>query len=187
MDRARAMLSEAEGKKARQRARARLQAGHALRKQGRIAEAFRDIGERRDERIAAGESVAQQNRKLDKRFGAALKSFGSDVASEIAGTYGADRYGSGRREMTDEQRDALAGRLERRAEMKKGAQEEAGNQRLIRIKGKGPLADKQRAAAMRAKEYNRQINRQLGRASRRYGAEDVSAIAQELGIGRFSS
>ena len=71
--------------------------------------------------------------------------------------------------------------------MKKGAQEEAGNQRLIRIKGKGPLADKQRAAAMRAKEYNRQINRQLGRASRRYGAEDVSAIAQELGIGRFSS
>ena len=186
MDRARGMLAEAEGRKARQRARMRLQDGHSMRKQGRIAEVFRDAGERRDTRLQAGKEVGKQNDKLDRRFGAALKSFGSDVASDIAGTYDADRYESGRREMSDEQRSALIDVLEKRRDRKTGAQEEAGNQRLSKITGEGKLADKQRAAATRAKEYNKQINRRLGRASRRYGAEDVSSIAQELGIGKFN-
>ena len=174
MDRARAMLAEADSRQDKRRARSKLRAGHAMRKQGRIAGAFRDVGERRSERLQAGEEVGKQNKRLDKRFGAALKSFGSDVATEIADTYGAGRYGKARSEMTDEQRDKLISNLERRSELKAGAQEEAGGQGLKQITGTTPNAEKQRAAAIRAREYNKKINRQLGRASRRFGAEEVS-------------
>lgn len=187
MDTARSMLQEAESRKARQRARKRLQEGHAMRKQGRIAEAFRDVGERRDERLQAGAEVGRQNQKLDRRFGAALKSFGSDVASEIAGTYSADRYGTGRREMSDEAKAELISVLEKRKAAKEGARIKSGGKRVGQIEGEGKVAEKKRAAAERAKAYNMKINRDLGRASRRYGAEDVSAIAQSLGIGKYSA
>ena len=138
---ARAMLADADNKQEKQRARSKLRAGHAMRKQGRIAGAFRDVGERRSERLQAGEEVGKQNKRLDKRFGAALKSFGSDVATEIADTYGAGRYGKARSEMTDEQRDKLISNLERRSELKAGAQEEAGGQGLKQITGTTPNAE----------------------------------------------
>ena len=186
MDRARAMLADADSRQDKRRARSKLRAGHAMRKQGRIAGAFRDVGERRSERLQAGEEVGKQNKRLDKRFGAALKSFGSDVATEIADTYGAGRYGKARSEMTDEQRDKLISNLERRSELKAGAQEEAGGQGLKQITGTTPNAEKRRAAAIRAREYNKKINRQLGRASRRFGAEEVSQIAQSLGVGKYT-
>ena len=55
------------------------------------------------------------------------------------------------------------------------------------ITGKGKKAQARREAALRAREYNKSINRQLGRASRMYGAAEASSLAQSAGIGRFGA
>lgn len=183
--RGREMLEGARGE-ARRRARAVIRKGRDMAKQGRIAEAFRDTGARRDERISEGLGVSRQDAVLDRRYGNALRNFGSDVANEIAGMYGAERYADedGSREMSDEQRDTQLQRLNRKIEKQQEFKNKAGGKKYDEITGTGKKADKRRAAAVRARQYGKKIKKQIGKASRRYGSDDVSQMLEAAGLMR---
>lgn len=181
--RGREMLEGARGE-ARKRAKEVIRKGRDMAKQGRIAEAFRDIGAERDELKAEGQGVGRQNRILDRRFGNALRSFGVDTANQIAETYGAERYTDSSEEMSDAQRQSEIAKIQERIDSRDKKREEAGGKRYKEITGTSEKAEQRRSAAKRARQFSRKIKRQIGRVSRKYGAEDAAQIAEAVGIMR---
>ena len=174
MDRAQGVLDDSDASKEdRLKAKLQMHRGREMQRGGRIAERFRDASR-----------VGQR----DQSFGNALKRFGAEAASEMAGTYGRkNQYSNARNEITEEQRSQQLNRFTRKKEALEAAKAEAGGMRYGEITGKGKKAQARREAALRAREYNKSINRQLGRASRMYGAAEASSLAQAAGIGRFGA
>ena len=186
IDRAQAVLDDpASAKEARLKAKLQKHRGRDMLRGGQLAEAFRDTTTRRDEKIEAGKNVSRQSDRLDRKFSRALRRFGAETANEMAGTYGDNRYSKGNQDLTDEKKAKLTEKLQQRMAARDTARAKAGGKKYDDIKGTGEKAEKRKAAALRARQYSGKISRQLGRASRKYGADAASEIAQSLGLGKY--
>ena len=169
---------------ARERARTRREKGRDMRKMGQIAEGFQNASERREARQEDGKNTRNQIEKMDRRYGKAVRRFGADKANEMASAYGEKRYSSGGREFTDVEKDQATDKLARLERRRDRARAAAGNKNYRDIKGTGEVGNKRRAAALRARNFNKKINREIGRATRRYGSDVASSMAQTAGVGQ---
>ena len=169
-------------KAARQKARQRRRKGVEMKVSGRAAERFQDASDRREERRDDGKTTKRQTQQMDRNFGKAVSRFGAQKASEMAAASGEKRYSKGTEKPTDAEKDTAAHKLARLTRRRDAARKQAGGKNYRDIKGQGPTGDKRRSAAKRARHFNKKIDRQIGRMSRKYGASVAAGLAETAGV-----
>ena len=183
MDSARALLGDQNIQgEARTAARSDFRAAKDLRKAGMFAEAFGEASKKQAMGALSGKDTSRQESRMDRTMGKAIRRFGSDSASDMAGTFGKD-YTSGKAISAD-QRASQTERLRAKMQMRDDALKAAGGKRFNEITGTGEEADAQRQAALLAKKMDRKINRQLGRAAGKFGADTAAELASRVGVDR---
>lgn len=180
IDRAEKVLNNPDAAAAaREKARQRMRSGMDQRKLGQISEGFQSDSIKRKERRDAGETTKNQTRSMDRKFGKAVSRFGAEKASQMAEAYGQSRYAEGRQSsFSDQERDQATDRLGRLVRRRDEMRERAGGKNYSQITGDDRASNKQRSAAKRARHFTKMINRNIGKISRRYGAETASNIAK---------
>ena len=188
VDRAQAVLDDpGAAREARLKARLQKYRGRDMRRGGEVAQNFQGASERRDKRMEAGRDTQQVEGRMDRAFGKAVARFGADRATEMAGAYGEGRYTNPRREITAEEGFRQMNSLQDMKGAMDSFRAEAGGKKYSQITGKGEKAEARREAALRARDYKKSMAEKLGRIGRKYGAGEVSNIAQAVGFGRFGA
>lgn len=183
VDRAKKVLDDPEAsKKDRALARARAIEGRDQRNLGRIAGRFRDRSEAARNPGDEHDPTKKDRAGMDRSFGKALGRFGVEKATEMASAYGRDNYSKGKSEITDQEYDTAAHKLARLERRRDAARGRAGGKNYRDIKGTGEVGTKRRRAAERARFFNKKINRQIGKMSRKYGAETAVDIGRTAGV-----
>ena len=194
MDSARALLGDQNIQgEARTAALSDYRAAKEMRKAGMFAEAFGEASKKQAMGALSGNDIcrapagalqisSRQESRMDRTMGKAIRRFGSDSASDMAGTFGKD-YTSGKAISAD-QRASQTERLRAKMQMRDDALKAAGGKRFNEITGTGEEADAQRQAALMAKKMDRRINRQLGRAAGKFGADTAAELASRVGVDR---
>ena len=171
----------------RRDARQDFRAGQSLRKAGMLAGRFEANTEKRNERLAAGEDTTKQDQGLDRTMGAAVRKFGAQDASELAGKMGDTRYtatDAPKREMSEFGQFKREARLGRAVERRDAAREAAGGMNYKQIEGTGLKAEQRRAAALVARKHNRRINQMLGKTGRKFGMDKAAELAENTGVNK---
>tara|TARA_B100000085_G_scaffold205297_3_gene188882 strand:- start:4594 stop:5619 length:1026 start_codon:yes stop_codon:yes gene_type:complete len=183
IDRANKVIYDPDSsKRAIAKAKQRRFAGRDQRKVGQIAERFRDRSVAIRDRGDKHDPVKKDRAGMDRSFGKAVGRFGVEEATKMAEAYGRNMYSKKRQEITDQEYDTAASKLARLERRRDAARGRAGGKRYRDIKGPGEVGIRRRRAAERARFFNKKINRQIGRMSRKYGADEAVSIARTAGV-----